>query len=77
MVYGQMAYNRTVTASPSSMRLGLRRIAVGLTLFARFFSAIFFLRPQKCFAFFIGRKKRQLRSERYAPLFFELVDINY
>jgi hypothetical protein len=39
-------------------RLGLRKTAVGLAPFMRFFSATFFCARKKCFAFFlIGRKK--------------------
>jgi hypothetical protein len=48
-------------------RLGLRKTAVGLTPFVRFFSATFFCARKNALHFSLsGAKKRHIQPERYA-----------
>ena len=58
---GKPAHNRSVCASPLS-RLGLRKNAVGLAPFVRFFSATFFVR-WNCFAIPLSRTKTVAYSQ--------------
>jgi hypothetical protein len=68
-VYGQTAYNRTVTASPPSAARATKNRSRA-TPFVRFFSATFFCARKNAPHFSSsGAKKRQLQPERYAPLF--------
>jgi hypothetical protein len=54
-------------------RLGLRKNAVGLVPFMRFFPATFFVR-WNCFAIPLSRtKKRRIQPKRYAPFFEKLM----
>jgi hypothetical protein len=65
--YGQTAHNRTVTVRRLSAAR-LRKTAVGLTPFMRFFSATFgagVVAPQRP----ITCPKRQLQPKRYMPFF--------
>jgi hypothetical protein len=53
-------------------RLGLRKTAVGLSPFVRFFSATFFCTRKNASHFSLsGTKKRQLQPKRYVPFFLE------
>ncbi len=71
MMYARTAYNRSVCASPLS-RLGLRKNAVGLAPFVRFFSATFFVR-WNCFAIPLSRTKNVAYSRNVRRKYFELV----
>jgi len=51
-------------------RLGLRKTAVGLTPFVRFFSATFFCARKNASHFSLsGAKNRRIQPERYAPVY--------
>jgi hypothetical protein len=71
MEHGKTAHNRTVSARPFGA--GLRKTAVGLAPFVRFFSATFFCARETLRVSFIGRKKTSDTAGTLCDIFGKLL----